>query len=82
LIDGLFGLRGDVDGLHIQPQLPRSWHEVEVKRIFRGTVFHIKMKRNSNVKTPKVIVDGIELKQPIISSFEKDRYEVTVLLPI
>ncbi|MGD1946319.1 MAG: GH36-type glycosyl hydrolase domain-containing protein [Croceivirga sp.] len=82
LIDGLFGLRGDIDGLHISPQLPRQWDTVEVERIFRGSRFHITMKRDVNVVVPKVLVDGVELSKPLIRNIQNTDYEVIVLLPI
>ncbi len=81
LIDGLFGLQGDVDGLHIHPQLPKRWKEVSVTREFRGSTFQIKMTRAVNVKSLTVIVDGKTLEEPIITTFEKQGYEVVVLIP-
>ena len=81
LIDGLFGLQGDVDGLHIRPQLPKAWNEVKVTRVFRGSLFNIKMIRDDSLKALKVTVDGKTLAEPIITDFDKASYEVLVLIP-
>ncbi|BFP39247.1 NdvB protein [Flavobacteriaceae bacterium GF1] len=81
LLDGLFGLRGDIDGLHINPQLPEAWQQAEVVRIFRGSVFTIKMRREVGIDLIKVVVDGVELEEPLIREVGKKSYEVTVLIP-
>lgn len=81
LIDGLFGLRGDIDGLHINPQLPKDWDTIKVERSFRGGRFHISMKKDAKVDTLKVFVDGIELSEPVIRDSQGRNCEVIVLIP-
>ncbi len=81
LIDGLFGIRGDVDGLHIQPQLPQAWKNVEVERKFRGSTFTIKMSKDATINELKVLVDGVLLEQAVITDFDKECYEVEVMIP-
>lgn len=81
LIDGLFGLKGDVDGLHINPQLPKAWQHANVVRTFRGARFNVTMKRDSTVRTLEVVVDGTKLEQAVIKNIDTKDYEVTVLLP-
>jgi cellobionic acid phosphorylase len=44
-IEGLCGLRGDADGLLIQPQLPSGWSGIKVKRLFRGARFEVDISR-------------------------------------
>lgn len=44
-IEGLCGLRGDGDGLLIQPQLPSTWSGIKVKRSFRGADFRVDIRR-------------------------------------
>ncbi|KAI1149632.1 Six-hairpin glycosidase-like protein [Nemania diffusa] len=44
-IEGLCGLRGDADGLTIQPQLPPQWEGMTVTRLFRGATFIVTVKK-------------------------------------
>ncbi len=81
LIDGLFGLRGDRNGLRIEPQLPSSWMEATVTRYFRGAEFQIEMVRKSEKKETKICVDGIWLTEPIIRNITSGKkYQVQVIL--
>ena len=58
-------------GLKIKPHLPSCWSEIEVSRIFRGTNYQIKIKRDNNkgifVNNKKIEGDTI-----INSKNEKD----------
>ena len=81
LIDGLFGLRGDRNGLRIEPQLPSSWTEATVTRYFRGAEFQIEMVRKSEKKETKICVDGIWLTEPVIRNITSGKkYQVKVIL--
>ncbi len=81
LIDGLFGLQGDKNGLRIEPQLPSSWMEATVTRYFRGAEFRIEMVRKSEKKEIKICLDGIWLTEPVIRNItSKKKYEVKVIL--
>jgi cellobionic acid phosphorylase len=82
LIDGLFGVRGDVDGLHIKPQLPKDWNQVEVVRKFRGCTFDITMQRTDRVNSLEVHQKGTVLKGPVLKDFDTKRQEVKVLIPM
>ena len=47
LVEGLFGLKGDRQGLLIQPQLPSHWSEAKVTRSFRGATFNVQIRCNA-----------------------------------
>ena len=81
LIDGLFGLQGDIEGLRIQPQLPKAWDNINVVRSFRGAEFKIDMKRVKGLKRVSVEVDGKVLEEPLIKNIRKKTYIVKVSLP-
>ncbi len=82
LIDGLFGLRGNNEGLSINPQIPDDWQEVTVNRIFRGAEFHIDMKRESGFETMKVYVNGNYIEDGIIRDVKSgEEYKVLVKIP-
>ncbi len=58
LVEGLFGLRGDRDGLVVDPHLPSHWREVKVVRRFRGATFNVSMRREPGLEKLRVIKDG------------------------
>ena len=58
LVEGLFGVKGDKQGLVIQPQLPSHWPRAKVIREFRGATFHIEMRREAGISNTQVTVDG------------------------
>jgi len=81
LVEGLFGVKGDVDGLRIQPQLPSNWPEAEIQREFRGAWLHINIKRASvahqQIWLDGQLVDGNYLTDLVAGQ----RYKVEVHLP-
>lgn len=82
LVEGLFGLRGDREGLVIQPMLPSSWQHAEVVREFRGAVFNIKIERDAAASQTVVCIDGEQLTQPKITRFSAGKaYQVEVRIP-
>ncbi len=82
LIDGLFGLKGNREGLIIKPQLPSDWHEVEVKRIFRGAELNIEIKIVSGIHDMEVYVDEVLLEDGVIRNIKPGmQYKVLVKIP-
>ncbi len=82
LIDGLFGLSGEPDGLSVNPQLPIDWNEAHVIRKFRGAEFHIDIIRSSeNIET--TVFQGEKLiKGNLITDFSKgDKLQILVKIP-
>lgn len=82
VIEGLFGLKGDPDGIRIQPQLPRHWERAAIVREFRGAKLFIEIGRKSDAAGVKVFVDGGELDGGLLKDVEQGReYRITVELP-
>jgi len=82
LIDGLFGLRGNRDGLEIKPQLPTTWNEVKINRKFRGSFFEITMLKNSETTQLRLTCNGETLPDAIIRDIEIGKsYSVMVQIP-
>jgi cellobionic acid phosphorylase len=82
LVEGLFGLQGDRQGLLIQPQLPSHWHEVRVTRAFRGATFDVHVHREPDVANTQVAVDGQPLPTQRLTRFQAGRtYQVQVSIP-
>lgn len=81
VIEGLFGLRGGPEGLHIEPQLPSDWQYAKVERKFRGASFEVTYQR-SDANLASIFVDDQELSRPLIELIEEGKhYRVLVNLP-
>lgn len=79
LIDGLFGLYGNRDGLVINPQLPKEWNEAKVKRDFRGATFNVHIKKSKDITRNEIFVDGVLLDGNVIKNItENTVYNVLV----
>ncbi|MGB3608972.1 MAG: NdvB protein [Cellvibrio sp.] len=82
LIEGLFGLKGDREGLCIVPQLPSHWSHARVVREFRGARFEVDMRREQGINAVQVSLDGQRLEKAHISNIEAGKvYQVSVKLP-
>jgi cellobionic acid phosphorylase len=82
LVEGLIGLKGDKDGLVIQPQLPSHWSRAKVTREFRGATFEVEMRREKGVSRTSVVVDGQELQINRVTDIQAGKaYKVEVRLP-
>ncbi|GAB1318069.1 Glycoside hydrolase family 94 protein [Madurella fahalii] len=80
-IEGLCGLRGDVDGLTIRPQLPSAWNAIKVTRIFRDATFHLDIRR-ADVDDVTVKHGNKTLPEPRVTNIEAGAtYNLTVLVP-
>ncbi|PGH05381.1 hypothetical protein AJ80_08349 [Polytolypa hystricis UAMH7299] len=81
-VEGLCGLRGDADGLNIQPQLPTGWDHVQTRREFRGAVFEVDIRREAGVKEVKVVSDGQTLSGTRINNVVSGKtYQLSVSVP-
>ena len=57
----ILGIRATYEGLQIAPRTPKNWSLFEATRIFRGTTYHITVKREGDGNDVSLMVDG----QPI-----------------
>ncbi|WP_347330460.1 GH36-type glycosyl hydrolase domain-containing protein [Marinimicrobium locisalis] len=82
LVEGLFGLKGDGEGLRIDPQLPKSWPEVQLTRQFRGATLDVSMRRGEAGEAQGIRVDGEPLEGNRLAGLKAgQRYQVEVTLP-
>ncbi|MDR0314149.1 MAG: N,N'-diacetylchitobiose phosphorylase [Treponema sp.] len=42
-VEGILGLRPDINGLRLSPAIPPSWNSFTVEKVFRGSKLHIKV---------------------------------------
>jgi cellobionic acid phosphorylase len=76
VIEQLFGLKGCVDGLRIEPQLPGEWETAEAIRQFRGATFRVHYSRGP----ASLQVDGVSRDEWIIRDIQaRLTYDVNVV---
>jgi cellobionic acid phosphorylase len=82
LVESLFGLKGDRDGLRIEPNLPSHWQHATVARRFRGSNFDVDFTRDSDASEMRVMLDGEIISGNVIRNpVRGQRYKVQVVLP-
>lgn len=81
LIEGLFGVRGSIEGLLISPNLPSHWPEAKIVRFFRGSTLVIKYQRN-DVQALRISIDNQFIEGNLISGLQDGQhYQVLVEIP-
>lgn len=62
-IEGILGLRPNIDGITISPSIPRDWKHLEIEKDFRGKHLHILIENPNNLESgcEKLIINGKEL---------------------
>ena len=81
LIDGLFGLRGEPEGLSIAPQLPSHWPGARLQRLFRGAELAVEIRRRAAGQPSgvRVWLDGVEQAEARLRGLQPgQRYRVDV----
>jgi cellobionic acid phosphorylase len=82
LVEGLFGVKGDRQGLLLQPQLPPQWPYAKVIRRFRGATFEIEIRREQGTSRLQVAVDQRPLSTNCITGIAANQtYKVAVKIP-
>ncbi len=81
LVEGIFGLQGDTEGLRVNPQLPSHWSEAKAVRDFRGAKFNVNIKRGAT-EIIQVRCNDELLSDNCVRQFEAGReYQLEVLVP-
>ncbi|TGG93200.1 NdvB protein [Natronospirillum operosum] len=82
VVEGLLGLKGERGGLRISPSLPGDWNSLQVQRTFRGAVFDVSYRRDSQCTAVTVHLDGTRLEDNLIPEPRAGQhYQVQVTLP-
>jgi len=74
----ILGVRPAYRGLQISPVIPPDWPGFTMKRVFRGTTYHITVKRAGPGNTVALTVDGQPLAGTIVPLPPAGTKEVTV----
>lgn len=82
LVEGLFGLKGEGEGLRIDPQLPESWPGVQLTRQFRGATLEVTMERGSEGQPMSIRIDDEPVDGSLLTGLKAgQRYKVDVTIP-
>ncbi len=79
----IVGARRDLDGLRVDPCIPKKWKKFSVRRPFRGDVYEIEVQNPQGVEhgVKQVWVDGQELSDNLIKPFADGKvHKVKVLM--
>ena len=82
-VEGILGLRPDLNGLRLAPSIPKDWKSFEMDKNFRGKHLHIAVE-NPNAKESgctKLILNGTELPDNYIPvDLLQDTNNITFIL--
>ena len=77
LIEGLLGVKGDREGLWINPQLPAHWPYARMVKKFRGATLYIAITRDVSVQGTSMSIDGVAQTESRIRNPEPGkRYQI------
>ena len=79
----ILGIRPAYQGLIVDPCIPSSWKKLEVRRVFRGAEYQIKIKNPKGISkgVKQLLVNGRKIPGNLIPSFPKgsqNKIEVTI----
>lgn len=74
MIEGIFGIRRDYEGLTLQPCFPSFWEDGEVRRVFRGTRYKIQFSNPEKIEAAaaSLFIDNQALTGNILPLFDDD----------
>lgn len=82
-VEGILGLRPDIDGIRLSPSIPKDWDSFEIEKNFRGRHLHI-LVENPNKKESgctKLMLNGKQLTDNYIPvDLLNDENEITLIL--
>jgi len=82
-VEGILGLRPDLDGIRLSPAVPKDWKHFEIDKDFRGKHLHITVE-NPNGKESgfeKLTVNGADYSEPYIPADRlQEENEITLIL--
>lgn len=78
-VEGILGMRPDLDGLRIAPSIPSDWKEFTIKKIFRGKELNIKVENPEGAESgyKEMYLNGEKLTENyILASKMKETNEI------
>jgi cellobiose phosphorylase len=78
----IFGLKPKMDGLEINPCIPKAWKLVKVQRVFRGCTYDITIENHDGGNMVKEIyVNGEKIDGNVVSP-KGEKLQITVVLGV
>ena len=71
LVNYVFGLQPEMEGLKIDPCLPKSWREASIDKKFRSANYHIKFE-NGGTRVKTILVNGKAIEGNILPVVDGD----------
>lgn len=71
MVNYVFGLMPEIEGLRISPCLPTSWKECSITKSFRGCNYHITY-HNNGTRIEKILVNGAPINGTLLPLMEGD----------
>lgn len=80
--DYIIGVRPTLEGLVIDPCIPKEWDNFEIKRDFRGATYHIEFKNPKHVckGINKIVVGNKVIKGNLLPLFKTGEHKVEVTM--
>jgi len=82
-VEGICGMRPDLNGLWVCPTIPSEWKEMTMDKVFRGKKLHITVKNPNGAESgcKEFYLNGVKLDQPYVAEKDmKDENEVLVIM--
>ena len=82
-VEGICGMRPDLNGLWVCPTIPSAWKEMTMDKNFRGKKLHITVRNESGAQCgfKEFYLNGVKLDQPYVPAADmKDENEVVVVM--
>lgn len=82
-VEGILGIRPDLDGIKISPSIPKNWEHLEIHKDFRGKHLYIKIDNPNHRESgsEKLILNGTELTENYIpDNLLQEKNEIQLIL--
>jgi cellobiose phosphorylase len=82
VVNWMLGARAEVDGLVIDPCIPKEWKEYEFTRPYRGKVLHIKVENpdSKNQVVKELYLNDRNVQGNLIKNIEKQENNIRAVL--
>lgn len=75
----ILGIRASYDGLEIAPVIPTDWDGFKARRVFRGSVYEIRVKRAGPGNSIQLFVDGEPIQGCIVPA-DREHLKIEAVL--
>ena len=82
-VEGILGLRPDLEGLRLSPSVPKSWKHFEIEKVFRGKQLHISVENPDKKESGccSLVLNGQKLADNYIpENLLQDKNEIILTL--